>query len=123
MDGAIVARSTILSIVLALAIGPGGALVCRASCDPEVAAANGCHHDGDGGATSVSSTASCHDAAPGPAAMSTEAAQRGAGLDSPGVLIPAATFRFALATSSRRTRGADLGTAGGKRSRSIPLRI
>lgn len=124
MGGVIVVRSTILSIVLALAIGPGGALVCRASCDPEVAAANGCHHDSDGGATSVSSPASCHEAAPGPVAARTETAQRGAGLDTLGVLTPAATFRGALPTSSRRPApGADPGTACAKRSRSIPLRI
>ena len=123
-NGVNVARSTILSIVLTLAIGPGVALVCRASCDPEVAAANGCHHDTDGGVSGVSSPASCHDAAPGPAAVRTETAQRGAGVDSSGVLIPAASFRFALATSSRRpARGTDIGSACGTRSRSIPLRI
>ena len=124
MDGAIVVRSTILSIVLTLAIGPGVALVCRASCDPEVAAANGCHHDSDGSAARVSNPASCLDAAPGVAAVPPETVQRGTGADGPGVLILAASFRFALATSSRRTTsGADLGAALGTRFRSIPLRI
>jgi hypothetical protein len=120
----IVVRSTILPIVLTLAIGPGAALVCRASCDPQVAAANGCHHDSHGSATRVSSPASCQDSAPGPAAVRTETVQRGTGADGLGVLLPAASFRLALGASSRRpASGADLGTACGKRSRSIPLRI
>jgi hypothetical protein len=38
-------RAFVLSIVLTLAVGQNATLLCRAWCDPQAAAASGCHHE------------------------------------------------------------------------------
>ena len=40
----LVFRVGVVSIVLALAVGPNVSLLCRTWCDPQAAAASGCHH-------------------------------------------------------------------------------
>jgi hypothetical protein len=39
-----VVRSAAVTVVLALAAGPPAGLLCKSVCDPQVAAATGCHH-------------------------------------------------------------------------------
>jgi hypothetical protein len=52
-------RSTILAIVLTVAVSPAVRLICEAGCDPQVAAASGCHGSHHGTTTSVSALDNC----------------------------------------------------------------
>lgn len=56
-------RAVALSIALIVGVGPGAALLCRAWCDPLLAAASGCHHPGAGDESRVASTDACDDLA------------------------------------------------------------
>ena len=46
-------RAFVLSIVLTLAVAPNAALLCRAWCHPQVAAASACHHENPSTTSSV----------------------------------------------------------------------
>lgn len=58
-------RATILTVVLLFAAGPGPSLFCKAWCDPQAAAENGCHREDDGGGASVGGDQSCDDSVQG----------------------------------------------------------
>ena len=65
-------RATILTVVLLFAAGPSASLFCKAWCDPQAAAENGCHRDTNGDRASVSSDHSCDDSLQGPAGLMKE---------------------------------------------------
>ena len=54
-------RATVLSIVLVFAAGPSASLFCEAWCQPQVAAAQGCHHQDRADSTNVAPSHSCQD--------------------------------------------------------------
>ena len=117
-------RATLLSIVLVLAAGPSASVLCKALCDPHVAAASGCHHQDDGNATQASGDASCQDAAPGATALLREDVRRSVSAEGIGAARPIASFQLVTRTSDvRSVFGAQPGTADQKRPLSTPLRI
>ncbi len=85
----IVYRAIILSVVLLFAAGPSVSLVCKAWCDPHVAAENGCHHEDNGGAASLSSDDSCDDSFQGPTGVLKEDLRRAPAPDGGAVLLTA----------------------------------
>ena len=94
-------RAIALSVVLALAAGPSASLLCKAWCDPHVAAENGCHGQGAGEAASVASDDSCQDSVQESTVFLKEDARRTASEDS----APAvATARFQRAPSTSDSR-------------------
>ena len=52
-------RAVLVSIVLTLAVGPDAALLCRVWCNPQSAAASGCHHEGSSISPVVAGDSSC----------------------------------------------------------------
>ena len=46
-------RAIAISVLLTLAVGPNAALLCKASCDQQVADAIACHHENTPAASSV----------------------------------------------------------------------
>jgi len=86
-------RATILTVVLLFAGGPSVSLFCKAWCDPQVAAENGCHHENNGGAASVSSDDSCDDSVQGPAGLLKED-PRGAPAPDGGAVVLTARFQI-----------------------------
>jgi hypothetical protein len=52
-------RSFTLTIVLTLAAVPAARMICQAACDPQVAAASGCHHSPRARATIVAGIDNC----------------------------------------------------------------
>lgn len=52
-------RAVVVSIVLTLAVAPSAALLCRAWCHPQVAAASTCHHEQPSATSSVVADATC----------------------------------------------------------------
>lgn len=69
-------RITILPVVLLFVAGPSASLFCRAWCDPQVAAQNGCHHEDNGSTAGVASNDSCDDSVQGPAGVLKEDLRR-----------------------------------------------
>ncbi|MGE0446257.1 MAG: hypothetical protein AB7P99_13595 [Vicinamibacterales bacterium] len=86
-------RATILTVVLVFAAGPSASLFCKAWCDPQVAAENGCHHDDIGGSASLSSSDSCQDSVQGLAVLLKEDVRRSSLADS-GLTLPVAKFQL-----------------------------
>jgi hypothetical protein len=70
-----VLRGSVLFIVLTLAVGQDGRLLCRAWCDPQVAAASDCQHEKPASSTSVAGD-SCHGGLRRVAAVSREDVRR-----------------------------------------------
>ncbi len=72
-------RAGVLSIVVILAAGADPALLCRTRCDPQDAAASGCHHQGLALATAstIAGDDSCEAVVLGAAAALREEGQRG----------------------------------------------
>jgi hypothetical protein len=99
----VVFRATLLSIVLMFAAGPSASLFCKALCDPQAAAENGCHHDNNvGGSVSLSAVDSCRDSVQALAILLKEDVRRTSSLD--GGCTPAiATFRFMTSPRSSGT--------------------
>lgn len=52
-------RASVLSIVLTLAAGPNAALLCRTWCDPQAAAASGCHQEAPATSPSMAGDDTC----------------------------------------------------------------
>lgn len=92
-------RATILTAVLFFAAGPSASLFCKAWCDPHVAAENGCHHEDNGGAASISSDDSCDDSVQGPAGVLKEDLRRAPAPDG-GAVVSSARFQI-IPTASR----------------------
>lgn len=86
-------RATILTVVLLFAAGPSASLFCKALCDPQVAAQNGCHHEDNGNKASVTSNDSCDDAVQGPAGVLKEDLRRAPAPDGGAVVL---TARFQI---------------------------
>ena len=99
----VVFRATLLSIVLMFAAGPSASLFCKALCDPQAAAENGCHHDNNvGGSVSLSAGDSCLDSVQALAILLKEDVRRTSSLD--GGCTPATpTFRFISSPTSSGT--------------------
>jgi hypothetical protein len=92
-------RATILTVVLLFAAGPSALLYCKAWCDPHVVAENGCHHEANGGAASVSSDDSCDDSVQGPAGLLKEDLRRAPAPDGGAVVL---TARFQIIPTATR---------------------
>ena len=58
-------RALVLSIVMTLAIGQSGALLCRTWCDPQARAASDCRHQGSEQTQVLTPSHACSDIAPG----------------------------------------------------------
>lgn len=71
-------RGAVLSIVLAVAVGPNVSLLCRVWCDPQAAVASGCHDEGSGSPTAVVKEDGCWRAAFSVAPFLGQEARRGA---------------------------------------------
>ena len=52
-------RATVLSIVLALVVGPNASVLCKAWCDPAEAAATQCHHERGSLSATLTGTDDC----------------------------------------------------------------
>jgi len=116
-------RATILTVVLLFAAGPSASLFCKAWCDPHVAAENGCHHQNNGGAASVTSDDSCDDSVQGPAGLLKEDLRRAPAPDGGAVVL---TARFQVIPPA--TRLVPAGNRGRppsdlKQPQTTPLRI
>lgn len=83
-------RLAAFAITLTVATGPSLGLLCTTWCNPEVAAASGCHHTVTGPTVAASAGSECDDAIGGVAALLPRDAQRG--MSTPdrdhGILVP-----------------------------------
>lgn len=95
-------KAAAISIVLALAVGQDGTLLCQAWCDPAIAAASGCHDQSN--ATDAPSLAggSCDHDAPSGAAFVKEDVQRSASAPHADHAIHVPRYQFAPATTGVR---------------------
>ncbi len=72
-------RPLIVSVVLAIAFGPSAGLACKSLCNPETAAASGCHYRGDSTeAPILLGNVTCDESVATVALALTESARRGA---------------------------------------------
>ncbi len=119
----IVVRATILSVVLALAAGPGVSLCCGEWFDATTAAASDCRHDPGGSGPEAGRHLGCQPVRLGAVAMLKEAERRMASADGL-VAIPVASFQFVAATSRRRAAyGVPRAACESRRPLTAPLRI
>jgi hypothetical protein len=123
MTSVVMFRTTVLSIVLLFAVGPSTSVFCKAWCDPDAAAASGCHHQGTGSTTVVSNNMSCQEPALTATALQS-ATRRGSSSERAGAAVPIAFFQTATATSYVRPGSSPgLGWFDQQRPLSTPLRI
>jgi hypothetical protein len=119
----IVLRAIVLSIVLLFVAGRTVPLLCNVWCEPQAAAASGCHHEDNGGSTSVASDDSCEDSIQGNAVILRESLTR-ASTDGLGNVIAVAHYQLAVADASLRARRNERPAPTGlKRPLTTPLRI
>ena len=71
-------HATVLSIVLALVVGPNASVLCKAWCDPAGAAATQCHHERGSLSATLSGTDDCGREIPDSAVLVNDDARRGA---------------------------------------------
>ncbi len=120
----VVFRATVLSVVLMFGAGPSVSLFCKAWCDPQSAAASGCHHEDSGSSTSVTSDHTCQDTLSGSAVLLKEDPRGRASSGDAGSVVVAAQFQFAsMATSVRQIEDRGRAPTGLKRLLNTPLRI
>jgi hypothetical protein len=116
-------RATVLSMALVFAAGPNASLYCEASCDSQIAAVSGCHHEARS-STSIATANSCRDTGQTSAILLKDDPRRRASFDGADSVVAAAEFRLAMAANSVRPIG-DCGRAPSdlKRPLTTPLRI
>lgn len=116
-------RAIALSIVLALAAGPSASLLCKAWCDPHVAAESGCHGQGAGEAASVASDDSCQDSVQESAAFLKEDLRRTTASDA-GPAVSVARFQLdGSATDRRPAWHRERAPSDAQRPLNTPLRV
>lgn len=90
-------RADVLSIVLALAMGPNAQLLCGTWCDPQ-AAGGGCHDEDPVTSPSVAGDDGCDHVVLSPAAFLREGVRRG--VSAPGADHDLGVLRYQLALST-----------------------
>lgn len=97
-------RSLIVSVVLAIAVGPSVGMACKALCIQHAIVATPCHDDGEpGDAASVIGSATCDEAMSTGEAALAEGARRSASVSDVAVTVPRWQFvPPALDTRSER---------------------
>lgn len=83
-----------------LAAGPSASLVCKAWCDPQVAAENGCQRHDVGGSVTFSAVDPCQDAVQGLAVLLKEDVRRISSLDGGGCTPAIVKFQFMTSPES-----------------------
>lgn len=118
-------RTFVFSIVLTVAVAPNAALLCRAWCHPQVAAASACHHEEPSTTSSVVANATCDECdqvAPGAAQFLREDVRRS--VSNPDVdhaiLVP--RYRLAQLTIDARS-GPEPGRQAPLEHRSLPTAL
>ena len=99
-------RAVVVSIVLTLAVAPNAALLCRAWCDPQVAAASACHHEKSPATSSVVADPTrdeCDQSAVRPAQFLREDVRRSVSALDAGDAILVARYQFAPSTTDTRS--------------------
>jgi hypothetical protein len=118
-----VVRTTILSIVLALAAGSGISVCCGERFNASVAAASDCPHDPGGSVSQVGRHLECQPIGIGTVVMLKQAERRSTSADGL-VAIPVAPLQLVAATSRRRAAcGVPPAAWESRRPLTAPLRI
>jgi hypothetical protein len=118
----IVFRAAVLTVALLFAAGPSASLLCKAWCDPDVAARDGCHHSGADSSASLTSDDSC-ESVRGMAVLLKEDVRPGSSLD-PGFAVEMAKLRFGLFSITDRSAWHRVpGPSDRQRPLITPLRI
>lgn len=96
-------RASVLSIVLALAVVPNAALVCRTWCDQKAAAASRCHHEAPTTSLSVAGDDLCDDVL-NSAVFVREDVRRGVSSPDADHAIPVPRYQLAHSTTDASPR-------------------
>jgi len=115
-------RATVLSIVLALAVGPNASLLCRTLCDPKAAAMDGCHQEAAATSSSIAADDGCADVSDSAALLREDV--RGDGSRDGDLAVPLLRHHFQRSATDAR-HGQEPGREWSleKRPHSIALRV
>lgn len=96
-------RASLVLVVVTLAVGQSPSLLCKILCEPDAAAASGCHHGDSGGNTSpgIATDTGC-DTAPGPSAFLKSEAPRTASGPDGDLSTEVPVYRFASSMIATR---------------------
>lgn len=111
-------RASALWIVLTLAVGPNGSLLCRTWCDQQAAAEIGCHHEDAGTSVSTAGGDCCDNRMLGAAALLLPDARPGVSSPDGDHAIPTRRYPVALSTMARRP-GQEPGRKRGLENRAL----
>jgi len=95
-------RAVVLSVVLILAVGQNAALLCRAWCHPQAAAASGGHHEEPANSPSVADDDSCDHVVLSVAAFLREGVRRGVSSPDGNHAAPVPHYQLAHSTTDAR---------------------
>jgi hypothetical protein len=115
-------RATVLSIVLALAVGPNASLLCRTLCNPKAAAMGGCHQEAAATSSSIAADGGCADVSYSAALLREDL--RGDGSRDRDLAIPVLRYHFQRsATDARHGQEPGRERSLEERPHSIALRV
>jgi hypothetical protein len=92
-------RAAVVALALTLLGGANTALLCRAWCEPQAAAASGCHEQQHGSTAALTASGNCEDVAAATAVLTREPGATAHGASQ--VAHPAAAPYFLVAPTSR----------------------